>query len=145
MVAGGGKVAARKVLSLLMAGALVKVVSPELGFRLTQLNENNKISAIKRKIRKSDLVNAALVISATDDNFVNQKVSIWAKEMNILVNVVDNSNLSTFISPAVLPKAKALVAIYTDGRDPVLSRDLKNFIKEHWDEFISYRDRLPKG
>jgi len=61
------------------------------------------------------------------------------------VNVVDRARLSDFISPALLYMPKAIVAIYTEGKDPVLSRDLKNFLKERWDEFLSYRDRLQKG
>jgi siroheme synthase-like protein len=141
---GGGPVATRKVKTLLASGARVKVVSPLITKRLQQLYKKGKISYLRRKYKSLDIAGSKLVIAATDDTNVNTLVSKDAKRRGVLVNVVDKSKLSDFISPAVFHKARAIIAVYTNGRDPVLSRDLKNFLKEYWDEFLSYRRRLPK-
>ena len=69
-------------------------------------------------------------------------MSLWARKRSILVNVVDDPDLSDFISPAVFRSHNALVTVYSDGKNPVLSRDLKNYLKEQWNDFIAYRDRL---
>lgn len=141
-IIGAGKVAQRKILTLLETGADILVISPELSPGLSGLFRQNKLAWLRRRVRKNDLSGAKMIIAATDDQKTNRDVSRWAKKMGVLVNIVDNPRLSSFISPAILHKDKATIAIHTNGNDPVFSRDLKNFLKEYWDEFLSYRDRL---
>lgn len=140
VVVGGGAVAERKVKSLLEAGARVTVISPTLTAGLRRLAGRKAIGWRRRLIREVPR-KAALVVAATSNERVNRVISWWLKKRKTLVNVVDRSELSNFITPAVFRTRKAIVAVYTDGQDPVLSRDLKNFLKEYWDEFLSYRDR----
>ncbi|MCK9554348.1 bifunctional precorrin-2 dehydrogenase/sirohydrochlorin ferrochelatase [bacterium] len=142
IVVGGGKVAERKVQTLLEFGACVRVISPELTARLQKLSRFRRITWTRRVVRSSDIKGADIVIAATSDVTVNKNVSRLAKRAGIQVNVVDNPALCSFISPAVFHASDAVVAVYTHGRDPVLSRDIKNFLKEQWDVFLSYRDRL---
>lgn len=142
LVVGGGKVAERKIDTLLESKAKIKVVSPEFTENIERLAKLRKIVLIRRKYKLFDIKGAQLIITATNDKKVNKEISRLANKKNILVNVVDNSSLSNFISPAIFHKGKAIITVYSDGKDPVLSRDLKNFLKEHWGEFLSYRDRL---
>ena len=142
VVAGGGGVAQRKISKLLEAGAKVRVVSPTLTKKLQWLLKKKLIKWRPQKIKKSDIKQARLVIAATNDVSVNKKVSSWCKKSKIAINVVDKPVLSNFISPALLRAKKALIAVYTDGKDPILSRDLKNYIKERWNDFLSYRNKL---
>lgn len=144
LVVGGGQVAARKARALLKFGAKVCIVSPSLAPALKRLLKARKFVWFNRKVKPSDIKGVDIVIAATSDFRANQEMSCWANKQKVLVNVVDNSHLSDFISPALFSKGLATVAVYTDGRNPALSRDLKNFLKEHWDEFLSYRRRLQK-
>ena len=144
LVVGGGKVAQRKAVGLLKAGAKVTVISPKLTPALNRLAKDSKLKWRKRKVSKNDIVKARIVIAATNDTLINKNVSSWSKKQKILVNIVDNPVLSTFISPAVFKNNKAVIAVNSNARDPELSRDLKNFIKEQWDEFLSYRRKLQK-
>jgi len=143
LVVGGGEVAERKVKTLLRFGAQIRVVSPDLTPALLRLFKSHRITWRDRIVKASDLEGADLVIAATSDAAVNKRISVWAKRRGILANVVDRAFLSTFISPAILRTSRAVVAVYTHGVDPVLSRDLKNFLEENWDGFLSYRNRLP--
>ncbi len=142
VIVGGGEVAERKIRKLLEAKAQIKVVSPDITPSLKRLVSKNKITWVSRVVRRSDLHSAVLVIAATFNAVVNKSVSKWAHSQGIWVNVVDNPGLSDFISPALFRKGKAVISVYTDGQDPVLSRDLKNFLKEKWNDFLSYRRRL---
>jgi len=142
VVVGAGKVAERKIRSLLSAGARVHVVSPRANTVIRSLAKKNKIKWVPRVAQRSDLVNARLIIAATNKRLINEYVSKWAQQFNVPVNVVDESNLSDFISPAIVRFKKAIVAVYTDGKDPVFSRDLKNYLGEKEHDFVSYRNRL---
>lgn len=144
LVIGGGKVAQRKAIGLLTAGAKVTVISPKATKVLERLADKAELNWLKRKVSKNDLAKARIVIAATNDALVNKNISLWSKKQGILVNIVDNSVLSTFISPAVFKNDKAVIAVNSNARDPELSRDLKNFLKEQWSEFLSYRSRLQK-
>jgi siroheme synthase-like protein len=129
------------VKTLLKFGARVRVVSPGLTSKLRELLRSRRITWTGRVARSSDIIGADIVIAATSDGAVNREVSRWAKRRAVPVNVVDDPALCSFISPAVFRANGAVVAVHTHGRDPVLSRDLKNFLKEHWDVFLSYRNR----
>ncbi|NQT22743.1 MAG: bifunctional precorrin-2 dehydrogenase/sirohydrochlorin ferrochelatase [Candidatus Omnitrophica bacterium] len=142
LVVGGGKVAERKIQALSGSGARIVLISPLATPTLSRLAKQKKIRWIKRRVKKHDVEGAHVVIAATNDKYINLKVSRWAQQQRILVNVVDKPPLSTFISPAVFRLKKSIIAVYTDGKDPVFSRDLKNFLKEQWNDFLSYRNRL---
>lgn len=145
VIVGGGLVAQRKALDLLRAGVRVKIISPTLTTHLQHLAKTERIKWVCRPVSRRDLVGAVVIIAATNQRQINKKVSLWAKKKARLVNVVDNPVLSNFISPAVFRKSNTIIAVYTDGRDPALSKDLKNFLKENWNEFVSYRNRLRKN
>ncbi|MDP8213082.1 MAG: bifunctional precorrin-2 dehydrogenase/sirohydrochlorin ferrochelatase [Candidatus Zapsychrus exili] len=142
LVVGGGKVAERKTLSLYQAGARVQVVAPNITVALKSLLDKGKIVWVKRVVNKGDVDGMHLVIAATNNKKVNESISRWAKNKLVWVNVVDKPALSDFISPAVFNNDQAIIAVYTDGKNPVLSRDVKNFLKDNWNEFLSYRNKL---
>jgi len=145
VVIGGGLIAERKIVSLLGAGAQVKVVSPNLTQKLRGMAERKQLSWRRWQARREDLTEAGIIIAATNDRQVNRNIRAWARQGEVLVNIVDHPALSDFISPAVFNKREAIIAVFTDGRNPALSRDLKNFLKGRWDEFLSFRNRLQQG
>lgn len=142
IVVGGGKIAERKIEALLDAKAKIKVVSPVLTARLKHLSVQRRLAWVSRKVRQADIRGADIIISATNDAGINKRISRWAGARKILVNVVDNPGLSSFISTAFFRAPGAIISVYTDGKNPVLSRDLKNYLKEKRDDFLSYRRKL---
>ncbi|MFC1479954.1 bifunctional precorrin-2 dehydrogenase/sirohydrochlorin ferrochelatase [Candidatus Omnitrophota bacterium] len=141
VVVGGGQVALRKIKTLLDAGARVHVISPAAAPGVKRLARGRAITWAPRHVRRTDIRNASFVVAATNNSVVNERISRWAHEHDVSVNVVDHPAISDFISPAVIRLKKAIIAVYTDGRDPILSRDIKNFLKERWGDFLSYRNR----
>jgi len=144
LIAGGGQVAERKVKTLVEFGARVYVVSPDLTKALKGMVKSRKIAWFNRAITYSDIKGKDIIVAATSDAATNRKISRWSRKQSALVNVVDNAKLSSFISPAVFHANGAVIAVYTHGKAPALSRDLKNFLKENQHEFLSYRNRLQK-
>jgi precorrin-2 dehydrogenase/sirohydrochlorin ferrochelatase len=125
VVVGGGRVAERKVRSLLKAGARVKVIGPELTAPLSRLGERGAISCLSRPYRGGDLRGASLVIAATDDRPTNERVFRQARKQRVPVNVVDDPGHSSFIVPSVVEKKDLLIAISTSGQSPALARVLR--------------------
>jgi precorrin-2 dehydrogenase/sirohydrochlorin ferrochelatase len=125
VVVGGGKVAERKVRTLLRAQASVRVLSPELTPRLAQFAATKKISVTRRAYRKGNLGRPLLVFAATSDPRVQRAVREEAEAVGALVNIADNRERSTFLVPASLARGELQVAISTSGASPALARNLR--------------------
>lgn len=122
VVIGGGEVALRKVTMLRKAEAFVEVVSPELCPEMLALLNDGEFVYRKACFEPSQLVGAVLVIAATDDEVVNEQVSLAAKSQNIPVNVVDSPALCTFTMPSIVDRSPVVIAISSNGAAPVLAR-----------------------
>jgi len=125
LVVGGGRVAARKIKTLLDFDAFVKTVAPSASPDIEKLAEDKRIKLIRRKFRRSDLEGITLAFAATDDPSLNKKVAIEAGKKGILVNVVDDPDFCTFILPAVIRRGNLVISISTSGSSPSLAKKLR--------------------
>ena len=126
LVVGGGAVAERKIETLLEAGALVTVVSPEITPQLQEYAQSQRINFRQRGFIPSDVDGVALVISATDDPAAQSEVASIAAAKNILVNTVDKPELCSFIVPAIVRRGDITIAITTSGKSPSLAAELRS-------------------
>ena len=129
LVVGAGEVAGRKVAGLIGAGARVTVVAAEATAELARLARDGAIAWERRGYRAGDLAGARLAIAATDDPEVNRRVAREAEAANIPFNAVDNLELSTFITPAVVARGDLVVAVSTGGRSPSMARKVRERIE----------------
>lgn len=126
LVVGGGQVAARKVTLLLKAQGRIRVVSPELCTELQDAAEKGLIEHLAREFQLEDLDDVHLVIAATDNLLVNQQVSTEAKRRRLPVNVVDQPELCTFITPSIIDRSPVVAAVSTGGASPILARLIRS-------------------
>ena len=129
LVVGGGKVAARKLRPLLKAGAEVVVVAPALASDVARLVAAGRVEHIRRGFRTAYVGDRALVIAATGVPDVDARVSAAARAAGVAVNVVDNPELSTFITPAVIERDPVVIGISSGGASPVLVRRIRAMIE----------------
>jgi uroporphyrin-III C-methyltransferase/precorrin-2 dehydrogenase/sirohydrochlorin ferrochelatase len=126
LVVGGGAVAERKTASLLKSGADVILVSPELTQNLTTWRDRGQLTQRAREFQEEDLQESYLVIAATNDTEVNERISVLADEQRIPVNVVDQPDRCSFILPSVIDRSPVVAAISTSGASPVLARLIRS-------------------
>jgi uroporphyrin-III C-methyltransferase/precorrin-2 dehydrogenase/sirohydrochlorin ferrochelatase len=125
VVIGGGEVALRKVSMLLKAQAAITLYSPEICHELQDLVVAEKIKYVQSNFEPVQLLGACMVIAATDDEAVNEAVSIAAKAQNIPVNVVDAPALCTFTMGSIIDRSPVVIAISSEGNAPVLARYIR--------------------
>ncbi|MCG9127165.1 bifunctional precorrin-2 dehydrogenase/sirohydrochlorin ferrochelatase [Candidatus Poribacteria bacterium] len=132
---GGGIVAERKVVSMLVSGGKVTVISPNATDLINHLADLGDISWLKRDFQQGDAINYFLVCAATDDNNINTAVYQEAYEnYNIrLVNVVDIIPQCTYAAASVVTNGETMISISTSGKSPATSRR----IREHFEELLS--------
>jgi len=129
VVVGGGKVAARKVETLIAFGAEIIVVSPFLTDRLRELKENGAFTHHEKAYAADDLEGAFLAVAAASDREVNSRVAEDAANRHIFVNVADDLKKCTFVFPAVAKKDGIVIGITTSGILPHLSKMIREKIE----------------
>jgi uroporphyrin-III C-methyltransferase / precorrin-2 dehydrogenase / sirohydrochlorin ferrochelatase len=125
VVIGGGDVAMRKVTMLLKASAAITLVSPDVCHELQTLVDTHKIKHLKTTFEPSHVDGACLVVAATNDEAVNEVVSVSAKAANIPVNVVDSPALCTFTMGSIIDRSPIVIAVSSEGNAPVLARYIR--------------------
>lgn len=132
LIVGAGKVALRKFKRLLQTGAQIKIVAPEFkqefAFYLNQ--ESEQYICLERKFKEKDLIGQFLVFAATNNPELNQKIAFLARGKNILINIIDNAELSDFTVPAAVNKGELLLTVSSGSNLPALSKNIKKKLKQ---------------
>ncbi len=146
VVIGGGAVAARKTQALLAAGARLVVVSKDIDDVLTALCQGTNAEIIKSGYSKSYIAEAVLVIAATSNKQLNERIYKDCQKLEILCNVVDAPELCDFIVPAVVKRGDLQVAIGTEGHCPAyaghLRKKLEQVFTDKHGEFLAELEAL---
>lgn len=125
VVIGGGKIATKRIESLLRFQPNITVVSPVLEASLHALVKSGEIEHIARAFQMGDVQGALLVIAATDDAVINQLVK-ESCNANQLLNIVDDPANSSFHFPAMYEKNEITIAVTTSGISPMLAKNLRD-------------------
>ncbi|MCL5268896.1 MAG: bifunctional precorrin-2 dehydrogenase/sirohydrochlorin ferrochelatase [Bacteroidetes bacterium] len=125
LVVGGGKVALRKVQSLLEFNAKVTVVSPKLCKELIALSTQGKIRIIRKPYCREFIESHKIVFSATDKPETNKLVSRDCRREGVLLNVADGPSWCDFILPANLKRGDLIVSVSSQGKAPFFAKETK--------------------
>jgi len=140
LVIGAGIIGERKIKSLLESDANVTVVSPEFTEGILALKDHPKLKLVAREFQENDLENMFLVIAATNNRAINSKIAVLCNEKNILVNVIDDPESSSFFVPSVVRRGDLSIAISTGGKSPALAskigRELSNQFDENYEKYL---------
>lgn len=138
LVFGGGTVAEGKIPNLLEAGARITVISPEVTPGIREIARRGDLAWKGREYRAGDLEGAFLAVAATNVRHVNQRIFWEAQKCGVLLNVVDDTPLCTFIAPSIVKRGPVTVAISTGGVSPALARKLRESLA--YDPVLEWAD-----
>ncbi|MCL0064989.1 glutamyl-tRNA reductase [Dehalococcoidia bacterium] len=131
VVVGGGRIAQRRVKSLLECGAMVKIISPELSEKLELMAGKKKsIEVVKREFCYGDLEGAFLAIAASSEPEVNRRVVEEAMWRGVLVDSSTDPTEGNFILPSVVRSGDLAIAISTSGGSPALARMIREELEQ---------------
>lgn len=131
-VVGGGKVATRKITTLLAAGAQVTVISPQLAPQIPQ----NQVRWLAQPYRRELVQAMVLIIACTDQPALNAQIRREAQPGQWVNNTSDHRD-SDFYNVAQVQQGPVTIAISTGGHSPQLAKKLKQalttWLKAHVD------------
>ena len=126
LVVGGGDIALRKIRLIKDAGAIIRVVASHISVEIRDyLSGDNAHQLLQKAFSAEDLEGVCLVIAATDDSEVNERVATAARQRQLFVNVVDDASAGNAVMPAIVDRSPVVVAFSTGGKAPVLARLLR--------------------
>ena len=122
---GGGNIALHKIKTVEQYTRNISIVSPEIHDEL----HRKGFTEMYKEYEPSDLEGFFLVYACTNNLEVNRRIKNDAAAYGILVNVVDNRNLSDFISPAIIKKDEMTIAVSSNGENVKKSVEWRNKIQ----------------
>ena len=130
LVIGAGKVALRKIETLLNYNCNINVITKEiLEEKFLELEKNNKIKIFKnQEFEEKFLENIFLVITATDNEILNKEISQLCMSKNILVNNITSKDDMNVRFMSIYEKDDIQIAISANG-NPKKAVEIKNKIK----------------
>ncbi len=146
VIIGGGAVASRKAEVVLRAGARLVVVAERIDAAMREYCAGKQAELIEGKYSKNYLASATIVIAATDNETLNQRIYKDCQELEILCNVVDSPELCDFFVPAVVQRGDLQIAVGTEGRSPAyaghIRKKLEKIFTEKHGEFLALLEQL---
>ncbi|PHH96947.1 bifunctional precorrin-2 dehydrogenase/sirohydrochlorin ferrochelatase [Fusobacterium nucleatum] len=131
LVIGAGKIALRKIETLLNYNCNINVITKEiLEEKFLELEKNNKIKIFKnQEFEEKFLENIFLVITATDNEILNKEISQLCMSKNILVNNVTSKDDMNVRFMSIYEKDDIQITISANG-NPKKAVEIKNKIKD---------------
>ena len=129
VVVGAGRIATRKITTLLDAGAVVHVVARTLSDAVRQWQREGRITADERAFEPGDVDGAWLVIVAADDPAVSRAVFEAGVARRVWVNSADDPANCSLTLMSVVRRGDLTVSIGTNGRSPALAAWLKDRLR----------------
>ncbi len=134
LVIGAGKVAARKIKKIADYGTDITVLSKEI--KKSEILEIKNIKFEKKTLENNQnkiekiVKNYFLVITATSDENLNEKIALICDKNNILVNNVSSKTTMNAMFTGIVKNDEFQISISTNGKNCKRSRAMKEEIKK---------------
>jgi len=135
-ISGAGETAVPKIRLLLKTDALIEVFGKMPAPDIINWYKRGMLVHHDRELKSDDLQGCLLLYGANNNPEKDRKILALGKANGVLVNVVDNLQLSQFITPAIVDRDPITVAIGTEGTAPVLARKIKARVEDLLPESI---------
>lgn len=135
-VIGGGKIAQRRIRSLLNFDCRIRVVAREAVDEILDYGAEQRLELRIRAYEPSDLAGADYVLAVTNDKQLNHEIYKMCREGNIPVNVADDKAKSDFYFPGIIRKNGITVGVTAEGKDHGLAKRATRAIADCLDKSL---------
>jgi precorrin-2 dehydrogenase/sirohydrochlorin ferrochelatase len=133
LIVGGGNVGLEKLSGLLKSspGIKVTIVADRFHAEVIQISKDfANVRLVERKFRNRDLQGKDLLILATDDKKLHERIRTLARKRRLIVNVADTPDLCDFYLGSVVTKGNIKIGISTNGKSPTIAKRMREFFED---------------
>ena len=124
IIVGGGQIATRRARTLLQFTRNILVIAPDMTQEMIELCNAGFVQYKHRKVKRSDLTNAYMVVAATNDRKINDDIYHICKQEGIYVNVSSDRDKCDFYFPGIVMQEDIVVGITAGGLTQKKARQL---------------------
>jgi precorrin-2 dehydrogenase/sirohydrochlorin ferrochelatase len=128
LIIGGGKIAYKKILTLLRYNPDITVIAEEI--KEEKIRELENIKIFEEKFINQDIKKYMLVVAATDNKELNDRIAGLCIKENILVNNITSKDKMSARFGAVLENEDYQILVSSHGKNCKNSKKLRDKIKE---------------
>ena len=125
-----------KFKELAMLLRVAKEDRDELRQILESLEQEGKITILRKKFELQDIAEADIVIAATNDHSLNGEIYDYCIEQEILVNVCNDKKKCDFYFPGLAMKDNVVVGVTANGTNHKMARKAVEKIREMLEEWL---------
>lgn len=129
-VFGGGKIANRRIKTLINFTENIKVISPNVTEDLNKLYKEGKIDIDFREYKIGDCKDCDIVFGLTNVREVNRSIYEEGKELNIYFNIGDRKEECNFYFPGIVVQNDLVIGVTASGKDHKLTKKIKNVLEK---------------
>lgn len=130
LVAGAGKIALRRIQTLIKFETDITVTAPEICPEILDLSVNGKLKVIQREFETGDLAGRDIVLACTDSAGANREIVSECRKRGILVNTADNKELCDFYFPSVIVKDEVVIGINAGGKNHSVVKETREYLEK---------------
>lgn len=133
LIVGAGNVGLEKLNAILKSSpdASVTIVAGSVRDEIRALaSANRKIKIVERKFRVRDLQHKDVVILATDNKALHERIRVVARKKRMLINVADTPDLCDFYLGSVVTKGNLKIGISTNGKSPTIAKRIREYFED---------------
>lgn len=132
LLVGAGNVGLEKLTAFLKNSpkAKITIIAENVCNEIMAITVGNKnIRILKRKFFFSDLEGKDILILATNNHQLHERVKIIARKKRILTNVADTPDLCDFYLGSVVQKGDLKIGISTNGKSPTFAKRFREYLE----------------
>lgn len=142
LVVGAGSVGVRRALKLSEDGARVRLQSRTIDKDTRERCEAAGIHCVQAPVDPSDLSGMRLIVAATSDKVLNERIVREANRLGILVSSATPQGEENVSFPAQIKRGDFVVSVSTGGASPALSRMIRQELESRFPEDFEERMKL---
>ncbi len=123
LVIGAGKIAKRRIETLLKFDCRVRVVASEALDEVIGYHKEKRLELQLRPYVPDDICGADYVLAATNDNEINYEIYLECKKRKIPVNVANCKEKSDFYFPGIIREDGLTVGVTAEGKNHALAKN----------------------
>lgn len=135
VVFGGGKIATRRVDTLLGFTENITVIAPQVTDRIKKLSKEKQIQWILDVYDVKLLKGADFVLAATDDPVCNTRIAADCKAVNIPVNTAHRKELCDFYFPGIIRRENLVIGFCSGGQNHKKVREIREKAEQIFKEY----------
>jgi siroheme synthase-like protein len=145
IVYGAGRIASRRVETLLAFAPLLTVVAPGADAFILRSAKEGRLTYEQKAYEQGNIPeDTFMVLAAADDSEVNEAIYEECRRKKILVNVCSNREHCDFQFPGVAVKDDLVIGINAGGQNHRLAREWTEKIRKEVEE-DGYDDQTKKA